>query len=1091
MKQNSLFDQHDTELQSISMHDQSILSPTPMHLPGDQQRLVIRASAGTGKTFQLSNRYLTLLRSATPDRILASTFTRKAAGEIIDRILLRLAKASINDKEFASLEPFAGEPSLTQKECMNLLKMFSQNLHRIRISTLDGFFARLAGSFSLELKLPPSWRLMDELEAAYLQDQAIDHVLREGDVQELKTLMHQLDKGSVRRSVYQLISEHISSFHNIYLQTSEQAWKPFGKLKMPSDQELETSVIRLEQVVVDISQMEKARNTDLEKIANEDWEGLYKNGLLPKVLGDGKYNRKEIPEDLKEAYLELEKVVRQRFLFPWAQQTEATFQLLQAFDNVYERLKRETSGLRFDDVTRRLSQALASRTTSDLSHRLDGSIDHVLLDEFQDTSVPQWNVIHPFAIDTTTSPEKSFFCVGDGKQAIYSWRGGEASIFDTISSQLSNLREEPLNKSFRSSQVIIDAVNQIFRGFGNHDGFGEEISVIRKWSEQFPVHETARTDLPGYFELCTSPMPEGMQLGDRNTQLVTDNLNRFVAHKVQRLLEAHPAGNIGILTRSNARIGEIIFELNQLGIEASEEGGNPITDSAAVRLVLSLLQFADHPGDSVARFHLVNSPLAETIGLTDFDDETLAERVSLEFRRRVLNFGFGRVVSDLIPALVPHCSARELRRLMQLSSLADDFDAIPHSLRSTEFVEFVELQRVQEPIDAAVRVMTIHQSKGLQFDTVIYAECDNQITKTPDFLSWTSTPGAPPDVVALYRSKDFRHLFPPKVLRAFEQTTEKQITEALCLLYVALTRAVHALHVIVAPRTAKSEEKSLPKSAAGLIRAAVAPSIPLEPEVTLAFDGDPRWYESLPAASKKAAGGSVVRTVSVPELQLRKTSSGRRLGKATPSQKESSHQVRLESFLPLGDSRAVDRGSVFHAWMEQIQWGNEPLPPRDQLQQIGLRLGGTPELLGQWLNGFEETISRPGIQRVLSREYYLEPNQNDFPSEIMQQLAGGPCDLKVFNERPFAVRRENDLIRGTIDRLVTISRNGKLIAADIVDYKTDQLPNDLVAIHDRVEFYRGQLEAYVWAAEKFLGLPGSLISARLVLLSLGKISLLE
>lgn len=132
--------------------------------------VVILASAGTGKTFQLTNRYLTLLRSGSPERILASTFTRKAAGEILDRILVRLASAITDAKELSRLQQFVGHPEITRDECLQLLQQLTRQLHRVQISTLDALFSKLASSHTFELGFPPGWRLIEEVESARLID---------------------------------------------------------------------------------------------------------------------------------------------------------------------------------------------------------------------------------------------------------------------------------------------------------------------------------------------------------------------------------------------------------------------------------------------------------------------------------------------------------------------------------------------------------------------------------------------------------------------------------------------------------------------------------------------------------------------------------------------------------------------------------------------------------------------------------------------------------------------------------------------------------------------------------------------------------
>ena len=162
-------------------------------------QVLIRASAGTGKTFQLSNRYIGLLHSGVmPDQILATTFTRKAAGEILDRVVVRLAKAALNDQARIDLTGFLGLETLSADCCHELLGRLIQHLHRLRVSTLDAFFAQLAGSFSLELGLPPGWRIVEELHDAYLRSEAIEVMLSSNSSRDVEQLVHLMAKGEAQ-----------------------------------------------------------------------------------------------------------------------------------------------------------------------------------------------------------------------------------------------------------------------------------------------------------------------------------------------------------------------------------------------------------------------------------------------------------------------------------------------------------------------------------------------------------------------------------------------------------------------------------------------------------------------------------------------------------------------------------------------------------------------------------------------------------------------------------------------------------------------------------------------------------------------------
>ena len=161
--------------------------------------ILISASAGTGKTFQLSNRYLGLLqRGVMPDQILATTFTRKAAGEILDRVMVRLAEAALDAGKRRELGRWLPAAELSATRCQDMLWQMLRQLHRLRVSTLDAFFAQLAGSFSLELGLPPGWRIVDELQERYLRSEAIQRTLQGDSTREVQRLVQLMaDRKSV------------------------------------------------------------------------------------------------------------------------------------------------------------------------------------------------------------------------------------------------------------------------------------------------------------------------------------------------------------------------------------------------------------------------------------------------------------------------------------------------------------------------------------------------------------------------------------------------------------------------------------------------------------------------------------------------------------------------------------------------------------------------------------------------------------------------------------------------------------------------------------------------------------------------------
>jgi len=170
---------------------------------------IIKASAGSGKTFQLSNEFLNIILRAegksTGEQvgsILASTFTRKAAGEILDRILTRLAEAALEPQKQQELArhiplPKGNTTKLLQKTTAELAK----NLYRLRICTLDAFFNKIAASFALELGLPPGWTIMDDTEYQRSIHEAIQEVFADSHKNEARKLLHLLQKGEEERNI--------------------------------------------------------------------------------------------------------------------------------------------------------------------------------------------------------------------------------------------------------------------------------------------------------------------------------------------------------------------------------------------------------------------------------------------------------------------------------------------------------------------------------------------------------------------------------------------------------------------------------------------------------------------------------------------------------------------------------------------------------------------------------------------------------------------------------------------------------------------------------------------------------------------------
>ncbi len=800
--------------------------------------LLIRASAGTGKTYQLTARLLRiLLAGAAPETILATTFTRKAAGEILRRLMLDLARAADEDQPAAldAIRQQVGDPELSRERVQALLRTVVASVHRLRVCTLDALFSQLARSFAFELDLPPGWRLTDDVDESRLRATAVGGMLATAEPAETLTLLSMLAKGETRRSIgREMISVIESNFETARLGRGN-LWDSVAVPKLPDEAER-----RWAEAIADLRAAAAAgtgkrypalyhrladalETRDGESVAGDSMisklEPLARRGEMPLYYG------KPLDDSLATALRFMYDVARTERLGKLAAQNEATGRVLDDYGARIDEVKQAARSLSFADVSVRLAGLMQRTDVDSLADRSDLACDHLLLDEFQDTSPVQWSVLRPMAIGAaggiglrpgTASPSHSFFCVGDTKQAIYGWRGGVAEIFDSVAGQIDGVRLGEQNLSYRSSPVIMDWINEVFGNLTAHpvatgdkdavDGSAEIAAAVRDFQTRYPDHATARDRMPGLVEMRTCRTPAAGPTGKPNAETIRDAVLDSTAQLIADLATERPELEIGVLVRTRKTIAQLVRRLVAAGVDASAEGGNPLVDSPAVRLVLSALMTAEHPGDGRWAFATAGTPVGAAAGWT-------ADRV----RRSVAELGIVDTVVQLAQAAVTVGDEQDSLRLKQLVSLAVSAASQNPVGRIADFVRRVESTPVVGARPASVRVMTIHASKGLEFDAVVLPEINGGLL--PNFSETVAdVPDAvsPPVAMCRYLAKDDWHFLPPRWRRAFAGAAAGRMTEALCLMYVAMTRAKSELYLVSEPHPKLAEQSSV----AGLVAAA-------------------------------------------------------------------------------------------------------------------------------------------------------------------------------------------------------------------------------------------------------------------------------
>jgi ATP-dependent helicase/nuclease subunit A len=1027
---------------------------------------VMAASAGSGKTFQLTGRYLRLvLDGESPTRILATTFTRKAAAEILGRLLSRLAAAAMDPKSAAKLGSELGI-KLDVDRALDRLAAIVRDLHRLQVSTLDGFVQRFAASSPFEIGLPPGWRIAEEVELAKLRTQALRRVLASGDRDDLVRIVRLLSRGNVDRSVESQIDAILKDQHALLRDAPGSAWTWMRRETLDP--------LLVAQIVGDLESVELPTDKRIAKAVTKligvaraaDWKEFLEDTLAEKSRSpEPKYHGKALPGPLVVLIRELTAHAEAIYWNREIGVISGLADLIGRFDSFREEIQRRRRGYAFEDITRAVARRIASGGMEELEYRLDEQIAHLLLDEFQDTSDTQWRVIAPIADEILAwgDGSKTFFCVGDRKQSIYEWRNARPEIFDSVCDR-DGIDRVPLARSFRSAPPIIETVNRVFAGLDQAEGLQDEKyrPAVIDWTRRFDRHETARTELTGYVELIVAREPGGVESASgsaRNSR----RRHEVIPHAAERVAEiAQRIGShrVAVLVRKRERLARMIVALRELGVRASEEGKVSLADDPAVKAFLSLLRFADHPADRVARYHAATSPLGAIVGLganrSPGNDGNIARRI----RRELVDRGYGPTIENWVDGVAIATSEISLRRLVQLIDVARDFDTSA-TLRPGDFVDHVRSLALEDPAEDAVRVLTYHGAKGLEFDWVVLPDLEDRlIGQSPKLIVERDAEGTIVRI-APYLSDDLRDGF-EETRSAHAQHFRRRTAEALSVLYVALTRAKRALTMVV-PAETKRESATY---ASILVSTLVEDGVALAPDSCVHANGDPNWETreayangEAPARTKAPPLGPIV--LAPRQRPIR--------GHDAPSTLEAGPNRRLRERFRLDDDGRKLWGTAFHALFETIGWLEDGTPSDDELiHAISPRIvsrSDAAEIVAELRSALASDNVSDALARTAAARRARVPEER----------------LELERERPFACRIDERILRGRFDRVVTMREDGRVVGAEIIDFKTDDVEDgDSAAASKRFEIYRPQLAAYRSAGARIWRLEPSQIRARLV-----------
>ncbi|WP_294960792.1 RecB-like helicase [Sulfurimonas sp.] len=696
-----------------------------------KNNLAYEASAGSGKTFMLVVRYLSLLfKGATPNKILALTFTNKAAFEMQERIVLTLEELESRGEldEIVKVTGFSREFLLHERK--RILDEFLNS--NSKIMTIDKFFAQILRKFSLYASLMPDFTTMSSQHELKL----LSRFLKEVSVAGKKNTLITLSLQSKKRlgDIFTLLDE-------FYIKHQELSHLKFEKQEfLHFEQEAMENLGYLRDI---IDRCDAASATVKKAVDAEDFEELASKSWIGRESLDYRTFSKCFTPDMNSLLTKIQDAVKNQN----RAKEQNFFYALNELTGIYQKAKKalytEDSELSFNDVTVLVYHILKERIDSEfLYFRLDSAIEHILLDEFQDTSILQYEILKPLIDEILSgsgvSEDGSFFFVGDVKQSIYRFRGGVSALFGAVKEEC-QMEVEPLLTNYRSQREVIEFVNKTFTG---------------KINNYAPQDVRAEANA-GYVEVINS-----------------DEVIETSITQVKRLLQLGADINeVAILCATNGD-GEVIKQmLQEENIEVVTETTTKLINQKSVKAVLEYLKYL-YFGEDIYKhnfFALINQEVRDI------------PRVNLT-KTKLL-----RVIKNVISEYRLFSDDFHLIRFLDVVGKYEDIEAL--------LFEYERLDASGAASDLnGVRVLTIHKSKGLEYEHVIVMDRLKKAPPARDAIIYEYNGIKLEDVYLRIKGRDAIDAEYEEAL-AKEKYLAKE--DSLNALYVAFTRARENLFVIV------------------------------------------------------------------------------------------------------------------------------------------------------------------------------------------------------------------------------------------------------------------------------------------------------
>ena len=817
---------------------------------------VYKASAGSGKTFALAIHYIKLVvnNPQAYRNILAVTFTNKATEEMKTRILSQLYGIW---KQLPDSEGYMNEvckalnatPGYVSERAGMALNLLLHNYNHFRVMTIDTFFQSVLRNLARELDLTANLRI--GLNDSQVEELAVDEMiadLKTTDVMLqwiLKYIMENISDDRSWNVIGQIKKFGKTIFHDYYRDISKQLDEQLQReyffeayqrtLREVRDAARERMLNIAESffgtleeeglTADDLANKRRGIASFFQKLKDGTFDESIENQTVANCLEDSAkwyaktHPRRELIHALADGPLgdilryAVEERPRQWRLYQSATLTLRHLnqvRLLSSIEKKVRELNDEANRFLLSDTQKLLGSLISDSDSPFIFEKIGTQLEHIMIDEFQDTSTIQWQNFRVLLMETMSHTGSENLIVGDVKQSIYRWRSGDWRLLNDIDRQFAPemIQTEPLKTNRRSERRVIEFNNAFFT---------EAARIEYEQLSDYPEAEQLRRAYQDVEQLIPDGKPEA---GFVSIELLpADDYQEQTLSRLADIIpglcaQGIPQSKIAILVRVNSHIPLIAnyFAIHQPQISIVSDEAFRLDASMPVNIIVQTLRLLRNPADQLARAYLM-----KTSGdyLAQYDKDSFAKLTTIPL------YELGeRLFTDFHLDRFGEQSAYVCAFFDQLRNYtAENVATIDGFLRLWD--DELCMKTIQSDHTEGVRIVSIHKSKGLEFDYVLCPFCDWQLEKTGNILwchpseePFSQLPIAPID----YSQKGMTGT----IYEAYYHHEHLQnVVDNLNLLYVAFTRARRNLYVIGRrnARNSRSEiiEQVLPAIAGGTL----------------------------------------------------------------------------------------------------------------------------------------------------------------------------------------------------------------------------------------------------------------------------------